>query len=138
MRGNTHVQRGFTSVELVVAIAFAAILVSSIMMVHTAVSRLNHNSRHLLAASQITQSQIQTYENMDFDSIPSGPPESPLTIDFSDKLPDTLHAPRTGTLFITEKGPTLKFIKAVVIFQGDDGVRRIEHAVIVGKHSAGQ
>lgn len=131
-------QKGFSLVEIMMAIVLSSIVLIVGFSLLTASNQVNSRTESLLAANAAAFSKIQEYENKTFTNITIGDVASSYEIeDFSSSLPTiTNNTLKTGTAkvyaqFANDTTESLIKLRVVIDFKYGNRDRRIEYGTYV-------
>jgi prepilin-type N-terminal cleavage/methylation domain-containing protein len=88
-------QKGFTVIELMIAIALFGIVMPSIITAILSLNAINDRAGDLLYANTIAEGKIESLRSAGYNSLTLG------TTDFSSELPPTLDNPRSASYTIS-------------------------------------
>ena len=93
-------ERGYTLMELIVAMAFVGVVIVSLTDLFTALRQINRAANNYTIATQVAQQIIEQYRNTPFSSLTLG------TVDDSSYLSpySSLLSPRSATVTISQPG----------------------------------
>jgi prepilin-type N-terminal cleavage/methylation domain-containing protein len=128
MRGNT---RGFTIVEMLVALALFAIMIPSITLGLSTLTQLNNRARDLTLISIIAENKIESLRSIGYNSVAVG------TTTFTSDLPSEIASPKTATLTITQ-GTGLKTIDISIQYTDYREPRTIKYKSVISETGVGQ
>lgn len=100
---------GFSLIELIVAMAIFGLMAIGVINLFVGIDTLQRRAQRIEIATRAAEAQIESLRNSHYNSLESGE-----TIDFSDELPQSLPAPRTGEAVISEPIPGIKQIEVTV------------------------
>lgn len=100
---------GFSLIELIVAMAIFGLMVTGVINLFVGIDTLQRRAQRIEIATRAAEAQIESLRNSHYNSLESGE-----TIDFSDELPQSLPAPRTGEVVVSEPIPGMKQLEVTV------------------------
>ncbi len=118
---------GFTIVELVVTIVVIGIIGGSISMLFISTQRIQARTSRLEAATRAAHRQVEVLRNRNYNMLTPGEP-----IDFTDELPDSLPAGKTGTVTVSEPVPGLRRVDVTVAYPEGDNTKEIKLSSTIG------
>ncbi len=93
-------QKGFTVVELVVAIVIAGIIIPSVGIALVNLTVINHGARDLTLASMAAQNKAESLRSKGYNSL------GPGTQSFTSELSSTISGPKTASYTISNDTPS--------------------------------
>lgn len=124
---------GFTLVELIVAIAIIGVMASGITGLYIAIDNTQRKTRLLETATRAGEKKIEELRNNHYNSLPNDD-----TITFTDELPDTLPAPRSGTITVSEPVAGIKRVDLNITYTDGRASRNVELSSLIGVLGIGQ
>jgi type II secretory pathway pseudopilin PulG len=135
-------ERGFTIMELLVAIAFLGVVIVSLMNLFTGIRQINRAANNYTIAVQVAQQLLEKYRNTAYGSItiPSG---NTVTTDMTTAslgAYPSLLAPRSDTTTVTYVNSSNTTVAADIGFKRVDvgvsytdrtGVRQVQFSTII-------
>lgn len=122
-----HKQSGFTVVEIIITIVFLGFVVLGITQLYLSIQRVQEKTAWLQIASHAAQTEIESLRNDNYNSMTDG-----QTIVFTDQLPSSLPAPRTGTVLVSEPDAGLKKVDVTVTYTDHGKVRAVKVSSLIG------
>jgi prepilin-type N-terminal cleavage/methylation domain-containing protein len=104
-------QKGFTLVELMVAIVILGIAISGISALYYNMQVMQTRSQHLDLATRAARTEIEVLRNNNYNSLT---PDT--TLDFTDDLPDSLPHDKSGTVSITQPVDGLRRVDVTITY----------------------
>lgn len=124
--------KGFTIVELIVAMVVGTIVVASASLIIISQVHLSQRGRDLIILNAYVENKIESLRSIGYLGLSDG------TTDIAGELPAELNAPRSGTLQISPQSTGLKKID-VSISYNDQGANRIySYSTFLGELGVGQ
>lgn len=124
--------RGFTMIELLIAIAIFGITIPAIAAGINNLVVTNNRSRDLALANIIAENKAEELRNAGFNSLVPG------TIDFSSELPNELAPPRSGSYTIANPSAGIAEIVIRLSYKDYSQTRNLEYKTIVSELGVGQ
>lgn len=124
--------RGFTVIELLVAIAVFGIVVPALAMGINNLIILNNRSRDLALTNLIAESKAESLRNAGYNSLPTG------TTDFSNELPAELASPKTASFTVSNPRPGIAEITITINYRDYNQTRTHKYKTIVSELGVGQ
>lgn len=112
-------QRGFTIVELLVAILIIGITTASISSLFISVQGVQRKTSYLDSATRAAQREVESLRNDNYGSLTAG-----QTINFTSDLPTSLPANRSGTVTVSEPSSDIKRVDVTVTYT-DGGKQQV-------------
>ena len=124
--------RGFSIVELVVAISVLGIFVIGLTTVLSNLQILNNRAKDLSVANGLAEKKIEALRSADYVALSND------TVDFVDELPDTLGSPRTAVYVVSTVNASLKKVAVTITYNESGNQRTIDYATFIGELGVGQ
>lgn len=124
MKRNEH---GFTLVELMVTMIVAGIVITSISTMFLTIQRTQRRTAYLESATRAAQRQVEVLRNRQYNQLTPG-----VDIDFTSSLPDSLLAPRTGTVEVSEPTAGLRKVDITVTYRDGSDTRPVKLSSLIG------
>lgn len=128
----SHAQKGFTIVELVVAIVVGAILSGTTTLIIIEQARLSQLGRDTTLANSYAETVVESIRSQGYGSLTAS------TTDVTNELPDELKAPRSGTLSISDAVSGLKQVDLTITYSAHGTPRTYTYRTYVGELGVGQ
>lgn len=112
-------QKGFTIVELLVAILIIGITTASISSLFISVQGVQRKTSYLDSATRAAQREVESLRNDNYGSLTAG-----QTINFTSDLPTSLPANRSGTVTVSEPSSDIKRVDVTVTYT-DGGKQQV-------------
>jgi prepilin-type N-terminal cleavage/methylation domain-containing protein len=96
----TRRQKGFTIVELVVAIVLAGIIVPAVAIAISNLTAINYRARDLALASTLAQYKAENLRSNGYNALSAG------TQSFTAELPNSIGSPKSASYTITNNTPS--------------------------------
>jgi Tfp pilus assembly protein PilV len=119
-------QRGFTIMELVVAVAFVGVVIVSLTNLFTALRQINRAANNYTIATQVAQQLIETYRNTPYGNISTGTTD--VTTSALGAYPSLL-APRSATVVIADVAGTNSQVRQVdvnISYKDRTGTKQVQ------------
>ena len=126
-------EAGFTIVELVVTIVVTGLVVLAVTSLFITISGTQRSTRYLETATRAGEAEIESLRNNYYGSLESG-----STIDFTEDLPSTLVAPRSGEAVISEPSPNMKRVDITITYRDGSRNKTVQLSSILGQLGIGQ
>ena len=123
--------KGFTIVEMLVALALFAIIIPAITLGLSTLTQLNNRARDLTLISIIAENKIESLRSMGYNSVVVG------TTTFTSELPSEIASPKTATLTVAQ-GTGLKTIDVSIQYTDYRNSRTINYKSVIGETGVGQ
>lgn len=118
---------GFSLIELIVAMTVFGLMAIGIINLFIGIDAMQRRAQRIETATRAAESEIESLRNNHYNSLESG-----TTLDFSDELPESLPAPRTGEVVITEPTPGLKKLEVTVTYNQQPQGKSITLTGLIG------
>jgi prepilin-type N-terminal cleavage/methylation domain-containing protein len=131
---------GFTVVELLVTLLVVGVVFLAFTTTFAGVENISKKGGDVALASQHALAKLESYENLNFNSLPATSPSGSLqqVEDFSSSLPTVLEQPRVGKVYINTVSNTLKQVDVQVTFGSGASQRFIEYVTMIQKNGIGR
>jgi len=126
-------QKGFTLVELIVAIVIIGFMVTGITSLYIAVEKTQSKTRMLETATRAGEKKIEELRNSHYSALQNG-----STINFTNELPNTLPSPRSGTVAVSEPIAGIKRVDLNITYKDGNSDRKVELSSMIGVLGIGQ
>lgn len=127
MKAHKDKQDGFTIVELLTAVVVIGIVGTAITSMFLSIQQMQVGARHLETATRAAQREVETLRNRNYLNLTPGE-----EINFTNQLPDTLPANRTGTVTVSEPLEGLRRVDVRVTYTHSNKDRVIELSSLIG------
>lgn len=127
----TGKQKGFTIVEMLVALALFAILIPALTLGISTLTQLNNRARDLTIISILAENKIESLRSIGYNSIVNG------TTDFSTELPAELASPKSASYSVTENAG-IKTIDVTISYTDYRNPKTIKYKSLVSETGVGQ
>jgi len=124
-------ERGFTIMELVVAMAFVGVVIVSLTDLFTALRQVNREANNYTIATQVAQQLLEQYRNTPFSSLAIG------TINDSSYLSPypSLLSPRSATVVISQPGAAgIDQVDVTVSYKDRTGTKTVSFSTQISNH----
>jgi hypothetical protein len=125
-------EAGLTIVEILVAIAVAAIVTVSLNTVVTSYLHLSQRGRYLNLANSFVEAKVEALRNSGFNSINVG------TSSLNSQLPSQLPPSRSATMVVTSPSADIKKIDISVTYRDQGQDNTYHYATYIGELGVGQ
>lgn len=125
-------QKGFTIVELIVALVVASILTGSVFLIYTNQVQLSETARDMALASAFAEGKIEDLRSAGYLSLSNG------ATDITSELPSELNAPKSGTMTVSEPSAGIKEVEITLAFHNKGEQRTETYTTLIGELGAGQ
>lgn len=112
-------QKGFTIVELLVAIIIIGITTASISSLFISIQNVQRKTSYLDSATRSAQREVESLRNDNYASLTAG-----QTINFTSELPTSLPSNRSGTVVVSEPSADIKRVDVTVSYT-DGGKQQV-------------
>lgn len=123
---------GFTTIELLIAIAIIGIAVPGIISFTTALNRLNDRAVDLNTINALAENKIESLRSIGYIGLENG------TTDFSNELPASINAPKSASYTVSTPSPGIKQVDLTVTYTLQNRLQSIEFKTYVGEVGVGQ
>ena len=123
----TRTQAGFSLVELMVTIVVIGVVFSSVASMFLSVQRTQRLTGYIESATRAAQREIEVLRNNNYSQLTPG-----VDIDFTADLPDSLPAPRSGTVVVSEPTPGMRRVDVAVVYWDGSRQRTIKLSSLIG------
>jgi len=137
LRPSSH---GFTVVELLITLVVIGVLFTSFTTTFAGLENISKKGNDVTLASTQAFSKLQTYENLNYTSLPTTAPAGTLVEveDFSGSLPTSLESPRVGKVYVNSSTSSMKQVLVRVTFGSGSSQRFIEYVTFIQKNGVGR
>ncbi len=125
--------KGFTLVELIVAIAIIGLMTTGITSLYVAIEKTQRKTKLLETATRVGEKKIEELRNNHYNSL-----QNDSVITFTNELPDTLPSPRSGTVSISEPVAGIKRVDLNITYKDGSKDREVELSSFIGVLGIGQ
>ena len=129
---NLAVQKGFTIVELIVAIVISSIIVGGASLILGSQIHLSQRGRDLVLANAYTEKKIESLRSLGFLGLSDG------TTDITNELPAELNNPRSASLVISSQTAAIKKVEISLTYNDQGVSRTYNYVTFVGELGVGQ
>lgn len=129
---NKKHQKGFTVVELVVAIVIAGIIIPAVAVAFNNLTAINHRSRDLALANAAAQNKVENLRSIGYNSVSSG------TVDFSSELPSSMGTPKTASYTVSEPTTGEKQVDINISYTDYNITRNLKYRTYISELGVGQ
>ena len=131
-RNYRKTQKGFTIVELVVAMVVGSILAGATTLIIVDQARISQLGRDVTLANSYAETTVEGLRSQGFNSVDIG------VTDVTNELPDELKAPREGTLEISDALNGIKQIDLTITYNDQGTQRTYSYRTYIGELGVGQ
>lgn len=124
-------QAGFTIVEILVAIAVGAIVVTSLNEVVTSYLHVSQRGRYLNQANAYVEAKVEALRNTGYSAINTG------TTSLTSEMPTSLPK-RSGTMTVTDPGGGIKKIDISVSYSDQGKTNTYSYTTYIGELGVGR
>src|SRR5579884_2493513 len=103
-------QKGFSVVELVVAIAVAGVIIPAVSVALINLSAINYRARDQALANMLAQNKVETLRSLGYNAVNNG------TVDFSSELPSTFNSPKSASYTVSSPATGLKQVDVSISY----------------------
>ena len=125
-------EKGFTLVELIVAIGIGAIFAISVSTLMNSNNHIANRTRDTAVANSFAENKIEELRSRGFLSLSDG------TSDMSGELPGELKAPRSASLVISPHTASVKKLNLAITYNELGSPRTYSYTTFVGELGVGQ
>ncbi len=118
---------GFTIVELLITILIVGIVTASISSLFISINNVQHKTSNVDSATRAAQREIELLRNDNYASLTAG-----QTINFTDQLPTSLPADRSGTATISEPAADIKRVDVNVTYTEGGKQQKVTLSSLIG------
>jgi type II secretory pathway pseudopilin PulG len=135
-----HNSGGFTVIELLITLIVVGVVFIAFTTTFAGVENISKKGSDIATASSVAFSKLESYENLNFSSLPTTSPTGSLqqVEDFSASLPVVLESPRVGKVYINTTSATLKQVDVQITFGSGPSQRFIEYDTFIQKNGVGR
>lgn len=124
--------KGFTIVELAVAIVVGAIIVGSAATIVVSHIHLSQRGRDLVVLNSYVENKIESVRSAGFSTLSNG------STSLSSELPPELSPPRSGTVTISDQSTGIKRVDISITYNDRGQSRTYSYVTYVGELGVGQ
>jgi len=125
-------KKGFTIIELLIAIGIFGLVVPALASGINNLTVLNNRARDLSLANLIAENKAEQLRNSGYNSLAVG------TVSFNSELPAELAPPRTGSYNITKPGGGQAEIVVTISYKDYNQTKSVQYKTIVSELGVGQ
>ena len=125
-------QRGFTIIELLIAIAVFGLVIPALAAGINNLTVLNNRSRDLALANLIAESKAELLRNSGYNSL------SPGTVSFTGELPAELAPPKSASYTVSNPSAGIAEIVINISYKDYSQTRSHEYKTVVSELGVGQ
>jgi len=124
--------KGFTIVELIVAIVVGPIIVGSAILLLVSHLHLSQRNRDLVIMNAYVENKVESLRSLGFAGLSDG------TTSLSGELPAELSAPRSGSLQISTFSTAVKRVNISINYNDQGASRTYSYSTLIGELGVGQ
>lgn len=125
-------EKGFTIIELLIAIAVVGILVPTLVGFVTTLNRLNDRARDLTLINSLAENKIESLRSIGYSGIDPG------TTSFSGELPITLGNPKSASYVVTSPNTGIRQIDLTISYNDHGSTQTVQYRTYIGELGVGQ
>lgn len=125
-------EKGFTIIELLVAIAVVGILVPTLVGFVNTLNRFNDRARDMSIINSLAENKIEGLRSIGFSGLNNG------TVAFTSELPTTIGSPKTATYTITSPNSAIKQVDVTVTYRDHGTNQTVSYRTYIGELGVGQ
>lgn len=129
---NNDSQRGFTIVELVIAIVLAGIIIPAVAIAITNLSVANKLARDQALANMLAQQKIETLRSAGYNSLNDG------NTSFTSELPNTIGSPRSASYTISSPETGVKQVDINISYSEYNATKNLVYRSYISELGVGQ
>lgn len=130
--GSGHKDKGFTIVEIIVAITIGAITIGSAFLILTSQLHLSQRARDLTVVNAYVENKVESLRSLGFLGLSDG------STNVSSELPSELSSPRSGTVQISSFSSSIKKVDVTVNYNDQGTNRTYSYTTYIGELGVGQ
>lgn len=124
---------GFTIIEAIVAIVITGLITLAITGLFISTEKSQTSAAHLESATRAGEEQLESLRNNSYVTLEPG-----TTIDFTSELPQSLPAPRSGTVSVTQPVDGLRRVDVSVTYTDRGQTKDVILSSLIGQIGIGQ
>ena len=124
--------RGFTIVELVIAIVVGGVIFATAGVAISNYSHLSGRGQNLVLSNSFAEGKVESLRSISYSGLGTG------TTDISGELPAGLQAPKSASLEISEPTQGLKQVDISIAYSDQGANRSYSYRTYVGELGVGQ
>ena len=125
-------QAGFTLVEILVAMAVAVVVITSLNQVVTSFVHVSQRGRYLNLANSYIEGKVESLRNSGFNSLNTG------ITNLTGELPSQLPNGRSASMTVTNPTPGIKQIDLTISFYDQGKTNSYAYTTYIGELGVGQ
>lgn len=129
---NNNSQRGFTIVELVIAIVLAGIIIPAVAIAITNLSVANKLARDQALANMLAQQKVETLRSAGYNSLNDG------NTSFTSELPNTIGSPRSASYTISSPETGVKQVDINISYSEYNATKNLVYRSYISELGVGQ
>lgn len=129
---SNHQEKGFTIVELLLAIAMFGIIVPAIILGITNLTSINNRARDLALVNMLAQNKVEMLRSAGYNSLPAS------TVNFTSELPVTLASPKDASYTVTNPSPGIKEVSITISYKDYQQTKTVRYKSIISEIGVGQ
>ncbi len=127
-----HTEKGFTVIELLVAIAVVGILVPALAGFVNTLNRFNDRARDLALINSLAENKVESLRSIGYVGVGNG------TTSFASELPPTIGSPKTATYTVTTPNTGIKQIDINITYNDHGETKTVNYRTYIGELGVGQ
>jgi prepilin-type N-terminal cleavage/methylation domain-containing protein len=120
-------QKGFTLVELIVALIVAAVLTGSVLLIYTNQVYLSETARDLALANAYAEGKTEAIRSAGYLTLTDG------TTNITSELPSELNQPRNASITISTPSSGIKQVQIVITYSSQGEPKTETYTTYIGE-----
>lgn len=125
-------EKGFTIIELLVAIAVVGILVPTLSGFVNTLNRLNDRARDLAIVNSLAENKVEGLRSMGFTALNDG------TTTFTNELPPTIGSPKSASYVVSSPNSSTRQVDLSISYNDHGTTQTLTYRTYVGEVGVGQ